>query len=172
VLAIAQTKEMLFELDAAFFAVGEVRRGDLVKFVSPETAMSVEETRAELGNRGIEVERLEGEGRLRFVEEKQDVDHVEALRQVYGEVVNEGHTLWASFNWVKRVDLEEAIERQRELTRVALDRQLVVHTGVLEGETDEWPPPLGRKAQLVHSATVWLSEAGLATTRVSPVAEQ
>lgn len=176
VLAIAQTKEMLFELDAAFFSVGEVRRRELVKFVSPETAMSVEDLRAELGNRGrnrgIEVERLEGEGRLRFVEEKQDVDHVEALRQVYGEVVNEGHTLWASFNWVKRVDLEEAIERQRELTRFVADRQLVVQTGVLEAETDEWPPPLGRQAQLVHSATVWLSEAGLATTRVSPVAEQ
>jgi excisionase family DNA binding protein len=171
VLAIAQTKEMLFELDAAVFAVGEVRGGELVKFVSPETAMSVEEMRAELGNRGIEVERLEGEGRLRFVEEEQGVDHVEALRQVYREA-NGGHTLWASFNWVKRVDLEEAIERQRELTRFVLDRQLVVHTGVLEAETHEWPPPLGRKAQLVHSATVWLSEAGLATTRVAPVAEQ
>ncbi len=52
------------------------------------------------------------------------------------------------------------------------DRQLVVQTGVLEADTDEWPPPLGRKAQVVHSATVWLSEAGLATTRVTPVAEQ
>ena len=44
--------------------------------------------------------------------------------------------------------------------------------GVLEGITDEWPSPLGRKAQLAHSASIWLSEAGLASTRVAPVAKE
>ncbi len=47
----------------------------------------------------------------------------------------------------------------------------MVQTCALEGMADEWPPALGRRAQLIHSATVWLSEAGLATTRVAPVAE-
>ena len=51
------------------------------------------------------------------------------------------------------------------------DRQIVVQTGVLQREDEEWPPALGRKAQLVHSGTIWLSEAGLETTRVSLVAE-
>jgi len=169
VLAIAQTHEMIFELDAAFLGVGEVRGGKLVKFHGPETGASIEELRAELEERGLEVERLEGEGRLRFVE-KDDADHLEALRRFYEDAGGE-RTLWASFDWVTDVDPEDAIERQGELTRLMADRQIVVQTGVLQGEDEEWPPALGRKAQLVRSGTVWLSEAGMATTRVSPVAE-
>ena len=66
----------------------------------------------------------------------------------------------------------EAVERHQELTGFVADRQVVVQTGVLEGITDEWPSPLGRKAQLAHSASIWLSEAGLASTRVAPVAKE
>jgi hypothetical protein len=171
VLAIAQTPELLFQLDVAFLGVGEVRGAKLVKFHSPQTGASAEDLRAELEERGLEVKRLQGEGRFRFVEEDRDGVHLRALERIYEEQVEGGHTLWASFDWIKDVDLQEAIERQREVTRFMADRQGVVQTGVLEGTTDEWPPPLGRKAQLAHSATVWLSEAGLATTRVSPVAE-
>ncbi len=175
VLAIAQTPEMLFQLDAAFFGVGEARRGELVKFYGPKTGSSVEHLRALMRHAGLDVERLEGEGRFRFVAEDHSLskdDHVEALRRVYEEEVSgNGHTLWASFDWTKDVDLEEALERQRELTQFVADRQAVVQTAILEADTDEWPLPLGRKAQVVHSATVWLSEVGLATTRVAPVAE-
>ncbi len=175
VLAIAQTKDRLFRLDAAFFGVGEVREGKLVKFHGPKTGSSIEEVRTELERAGLEVGRLEGEGRLRFIREDYAIpeyDHVEALRRVYDEEVNgNGHTLWASFDWTKDVELEEALERQRELTRFVADRQLVVQTAILEEDTDEWPPPLGRRAQIVHSGTAWLSEAGLATNRVEPVAE-
>lgn len=172
VLAIAQTKEMLFELDAAFFGVGEARGGKLVKFHGPETGASVEELRAALEDRGLEVERLEAEGRFRFVEEDIHVDHVEEIQRVYDEEVSrDGHTLWASFDWVIGVDLQEAVERERELTSFVMDRQVVVQTGVREEATNGWPPPLGRKAQLVHLAIVWLSEDGLATTRVTPVAD-
>lgn len=172
VLAIAQTQEMLFRLDAAFFGVGEARGAKLVKFHGPKTGGTVEELRLQIAKAGLDVERLEGGGRLRFVEEDEHSGHPEALCRVYEEEVNgSAHTLWASFDWTERVELEEAVERQRELTRFVADRQLVVQTGVLEGTTDEWPPPLGRKAQLVHSATAWLSGAGLATTRVAPVEE-
>lgn len=68
------------------------------------------------------------------------------------------------------MDLEEALEGQRKLTQFAADRQLVVQTGILEDDTDEWPPPVGRRAQVVHLGIAWLSEAGLATNRVEPVA--
>ena len=109
---------------------------------------------------------------MRFVEEDHDTKYLGALRRVYEEEIEgEGHTLWASFDWVTGVEPEEAVEHQRHLTRFVAERQLVVQTGVLEGATDEWPPALGRRTQLVHSATVWLSEAGLATTRVTPVAK-
>ncbi|MDP8926651.1 MAG: helix-turn-helix domain-containing protein [Actinomycetota bacterium] len=175
VLAIAQTHELLFQLDTAFFGVGEVRGAKLVKFHGPRTGSSIEELRAELEDKGLDVERLEGEGRLRFVPEDHGIPkdaHVEALQRVYEEeeVNGSGHTLWVSFDWTKDVDLEEALEGQRKLTQFAADRQLVVQTGILEDDTDEWPPPLGRRAQVVHLGTAWLSEAGLATNRVEPVA--
>ena len=168
ILAIAQTRELLFRLDATFFGVGEVRGGKLVKFLGPHTVASGDELRSRLESAGLDVERLEGQGRLRFVRED-----VEALRRVYEEEVEEnGHTLWASFDWTKDTDLEEALERQRELTtRFVAERQLVVQTGLLEEDTDEWPLPLARRSRAVHSGTVWLSEAGLATTRVEPVSE-
>lgn len=175
VLAIAQTHALLFRLDAAFFGVGEVRGAKLVKFLGPKTGTSVDDLRAELEDRGLDVERLEGEGRLRFVTEDHNVpkdEHLRALRRVYDEEVGgSGRTLWASFDWAKDVNLTEALERQSKLTRFVADRQLVVQTGVLEEDTDEWPPPLGRRVQVVHSGTAWLSEAGLATNRVEPVAE-
>ena len=69
------------------------------------------------------------------------------------------------------VDLEEALGRQRKLTSYVADRQLVVQTGILERSTDAWALPVGRKAQQAHTATVWLTEVGLATTRASPLAE-
>ena len=49
--------------------------------------------------------------------------------------------MWASFDWVVGIDPEEAVERQREVTRLSAERPLVVQTGVLEEETDNWPPP-------------------------------
>lgn len=175
VLAIAQTPKLLFRLDAAFLGAGEVRGAKLVKFHGPLTGHSVEGLRAEIQDAGLDVECLEGEGRLRFVPEDHSIpedDHVEALRRVYEEEADgRGHALWASFDWARDVDLEAALERQRELTSFVADRQLVVQTAILEEDTDEWPPPLGRRAQVVHSGTAWLSEAGLSTNRVEPVAE-
>ena len=171
VLASAQSTEMLHRLDAAFLKVGEARGGKLAKFCGPESGASVEELRAEWVDAGLDVERLEGVGRLRFVPEEKDEDHVEALRRYYEEEAGEGRAIWAAFNWMVGVDLEEALERQRELTRYVADRQLVVQTSIREGDTDEWTLPMGRQAPLVHTATVWLSEVGLVTMRVSPLAE-
>ncbi len=175
VLAIAETPELLHRLDAAFLGVGEMRGAKLVKFHGPLTSPSVGELRAQIQDAGLDVERLEGEGRLRFVHEDHRIprdDHLKALRRVYEEEVNgNGHALWASFDWSKDVNLEEVLELQRKLTRFVADRQLVVQTGLLEEDTDEWPPPLGRRAQVVHSGTAWLSEAGLLTNRVEPVAD-
>jgi excisionase family DNA binding protein len=171
VLASAQSTQMLHQLDAAFFRVGEARRGTLAKFLGPETGASVEELRSDWDGAGLEVERLEAEGRLRFVAEQIAEDHVEALRRYYEEAAEGGRTIWVSFDWAVGVDLEEALERQRKLTTYVADRQLVVQTGILERATDEWVVPVGRKAQQAHTATVWLSEVGLARTRASPPAE-
>jgi excisionase family DNA binding protein len=175
VLAIAQTHEMLFKMDAALLGVGEARGGILAKFHGPQTEATIGELRAEIAKAGLDVERLEGEGRLRFVEEEgggEVADHVEALVRFYEEEsAPSGSTVWASFDWSVGVDPREAVETQSEVTRLSAQRPLVVQTGVLEEQTDGWPPTLGREAQLAHTATVWLSEGGIATTRVAPVAE-
>jgi excisionase family DNA binding protein len=171
VLASAQSKQRLHQLDDAFFRVGEARGGMLAKFLGPETGASVEELRSDWGGAGLEVERLEAEGRLRFVAVEKAGDHAEALRRYYEEVVEVGRTIWVSIDWAVGVDLEEALRRQRKLTSYVADRQLVVQTGILERATDEWALPVGRQAQLAHTATVWLTEVGLATTRASPLAE-
>src|SRR5829696_24401 len=71
VMAIAQNRELMHRLDAAFFRVGEARGGALVKYHREVEGMpTTEELRAELSRNGLEVRRLEGEGRLRFVSEK------------------------------------------------------------------------------------------------------
>jgi excisionase family DNA binding protein len=174
VLAIAQTQELLYRLDAAFFRVGEARGGTLAKFHGRRTGASVEELRARLEGEGLDVERLESAERFRLIAEDHGLredDHLGALRRVYEEEANGGRALWASFDWAVDVDPEEALEKQGELTRFVADRQLVVQTALLERDKDQWPPPLGRRAHLLHSGTAWLSEAGLATTRVDPVAE-
>ena len=48
------------------------------------------------------------------------------------------------------------------------ENRLVLQTGVLEGELDDWPGATQREAQAVHSGTIWLSEAGLSLSRVHP----
>src|SRR5215210_6935085 len=63
VLAIAQNLDQLHRLDAAFFMVGEARGGVLVKFYGGELH-SADELRADFEENGLEVERLEREGRF------------------------------------------------------------------------------------------------------------
>src|SRR3712207_3897351 len=63
VLVIAQNLELLNRLDAAFFQVGEAHDGLLVKFYCGEEPLE-DELRAELERNGLEVGRLEREGRF------------------------------------------------------------------------------------------------------------
>jgi excisionase family DNA binding protein len=69
VLAIAQNHELLHRLDAAFFQVGDAHGGILVKFYGGEEQTD-EELRAELEQNGLEVGRLEREGRFLMRSEK------------------------------------------------------------------------------------------------------
>jgi hypothetical protein len=84
----------------------------------------------------------------------------------------------ASFDWVVGIDPEEAVERQREVTRLSAERPLVVQTGVLEEETYNWLPPgtQGAVGTYVHRVALrgWfgdhpggLGSRWLATPRLS-----
>ena len=68
VLAVAQNRELMHNLDAAFFRIGAARDGILVKFLGDESA-SEDELRDDFESKGFDVRRLEGEGRFRFIAE-------------------------------------------------------------------------------------------------------
>jgi excisionase family DNA binding protein len=169
VLAIAQTTDILHRLDAAFFRVGEARGGLLVKFYGGE-AHSEEELRAEFEKNGLEVGRLEREGRFLMRPEEDPLEgREEVLGRLLEETAKEGRTVWASFNWVLQVDLETALEQQERLTEIVDTRQLVVKTAALEEIIDEWPSAELRRAQSSHSATILASESGLSLSRATPM---
>src|SRR3712207_4635147 len=111
VLVIAQNLEILHRLDAAFFQVGEARGGLLVKFYGGEV-ISEEELRADFERNGLDVRRLVREGCLLMrPEEDPAAERVDELKRLLDEEGGEGRTVWASFDWVKPVELETEIGR-------------------------------------------------------------
>ena len=174
VMAICQDRELMHKMDAAFFRVGEARGGALVKYHREVEGMpTAGELRAELSRNGLEVGHLEGEGRLRFVSERGEpgerVGEVERLiAEGADEGADEGRPVWVDFNWEAGLELEAALEQQRALSGAIEDTQLVIKTAVLEETLDEWPGSTQRRAQVMHAGTMWLSESGLALSRVTP----
>ncbi|MDQ3835262.1 MAG: helix-turn-helix domain-containing protein [Actinomycetota bacterium] len=168
-LAIAQDREMMHRLDAAFFRVGEAQGGRLIKYAGGEPWDSLEDARTELEPHGLEVGRLEKEGRFRFASEPDPQrGRAEELRQLLSEETNGGRSVWVSFDWAHQVDLDTALKQQEALQEVVEEGELVVKTAVLEEVVDEWPGKMLRRAQVLHSGTIWLSESGLALSRVTP----
>jgi excisionase family DNA binding protein len=170
VLAIAQNLDLLHRLDAAFFQVGEAQDGLLVKFYGGEEH-SADELRAELEQNGLEVGRLEREGRFLLRPEKDPLGsgRGDELARLLEEVGGEGRIVWASFDWVMQVDLETALEQQKRLTELVDARQLVVKTAAIEEAIEEWPASALRRVQASHSATILFSEDGLSLSRATPV---
>ncbi|CAA9463552.1 MAG: hypothetical protein AVDCRST_MAG12-32 [uncultured Rubrobacteraceae bacterium] len=168
VIAVAETPELLHQLDAAFMKVGEARGALLVKFHGGESEPA-EELRAELERNGLEAARLEEEGRLLMVAEDPAEARTEGLRRVLEGEAGGGRTVWASFNWMKRPDVERALAQQEALAELADARQLVIKTAVLERVADGWDAGERRRAQTSHSGTISLSEAGLSLARVTPL---
>jgi excisionase family DNA binding protein len=169
VLVIAQDREMMHRLDTAFFQVGEAQGGRLVKYASGEPWDSLDDVRTDLEPQGLEVGRLEEEGRFRFASEPDPQGRrTEELRRLLSEEADGGRSVWVSFNWADQIDLDAALKQQEALQEVAEEGELVVKTAVLEEVVDEWPGKMLRRAQVLHSGTIWLSESGLALSRVTP----
>ena len=169
VLAIAQNLDILHRLDAAFFRVGESRGGLLVKFHAGEGG-SEEELLAAFEENGLEATRLRREGRLLMRPEEDALGggRGEALGRLLEEE-GEGRTLWASFDWVRPVDLDTAFEQQQELAVFVDAWRLVVKTAALEEAIEEWSSSELRRIQSVHSATILASESGLSMSRATPM---
>jgi excisionase family DNA binding protein len=169
VLVIAQNLEILHRLDAAFFQVGEAHGGLLVKFYGGEVT-SEEELRADFERNGLDVRRLVREGCLLMrPEEDPAAERVDELKRLLDEEGGEGRTVWASFDWVKPVELETALEGQQRLTELVDARHLVVKTAAIEEAIAEWPASALRRVQSSHSAIILASEGGLSLSRATPM---
>jgi excisionase family DNA binding protein len=170
VLAIAQNIDISHRIDAAFFRVGEWRGGLLVKFHGGEDNPE-EYLLATLEQNGLEASRLKREGRLLMREEEGPLGdrRGDALARLLEEEGEKGRTVWASFNWVRQVDLQTAFDQQKRLTKLVDTLQLVVKTAALEEAVDEWPSSMLRRVQSSHSAIILASEDGLSLSRATPM---
>lgn len=169
IIGIAQTPELLHRLDTAFFRVAEARGGTMVKFHGGEPA-GEDELRDNFERNGLEITRLEEESRFRFSAETNPLGgRADGLRRVLSEEVDGGRSLWITFDWMEDIDLGVALEQQEKLAEFVDSRQLVVKTAVMQEVIDGWPPEMRRYAQVLHSGVVWISEAGLSLSRVTPL---
>ena len=160
VLAIAQNRDVLHRLDAAFFQVGEARDGLLVKFYGGED-ISEDELIERFEERGLAAGRLRREGRLLMRAEEVPVGE---RGDQLGRLVEEsggGRSVWASFDWVLGVDLSTALEQQDNLAELVGAEQLVVKTAALEEAIEQWSSSALVRAQSSHSGTILALESGL-----------
>src|SRR5918997_3717303 len=168
VIGVTQNLDLLHRLDAAFFRVGEARGGMLVKYFGGEPQTSLDDLRAELDANGLDVTRLKEEGRFRFTAEPDPTGRVEALRGLLDEELEGGRSIWASFDWAEKIDLESALRQQEALAALIEAAQLVVKTALLERVADDWPTATQRRAQTPPSGSIWLSAAGPAPSPGTP----
>jgi excisionase family DNA binding protein len=171
VLAIAQNIDILHRLDAAFFRVGEARGGLLIKFYAGEEH-SEEELLSDFEENGLEAGRLKREGRLLMIaeEEPSSGSRWRQLNQLIEEKGGvEGRSVWASFDWVKPLELKTALEQQKQLSELVNARQLVVKTAAIEEAIDEWRASQLRRVQSMHSAMILASEEQLLLSHATPM---
>jgi excisionase family DNA binding protein len=169
VLAIVQNVDILHRLDAAFFRVGAARDGLLIKFYAGEE-QSEGELVSDLQQNGLEIGRLQRERRffMRPEEEPLGGTRGEQLGRLIEEA-GEGRTVWASFDWVRPVDLDTTLEQQARLTELVDARDLVVKTAAIEEAIDEWPASQLGRVQSMHLVIVLASEEGLWLSRATPM---
>ena len=165
VIAISETEELQYQLDAAFLQVGEVRGGMLVKCYSAKTR-PVDELRRQLARCGVEVGQLEAGGRLRLVEQGDPVHgRVAQLRELRAALLPTAGPVWVSFDWTHQVTVDEALSHQAALADLLPDDHLVIQTGVLERITDDWPLVHERRVRQLHRGVIWLSTTSLSLSR-------
>ena len=141
----------------------------MVKFYAGEE-YSEEELLADFERYGLEAGRLQREGRLLMRPEEEPLGgrRGDQLRRLV-EDTGEGRTVWASFNWVKPVELETTLEQQERLTELVDARKLVVKTAAVEEALGEWPASELVQVQSAHSEIILASEDGLSLGRSTPM---
>ena len=167
VLAVAEDRDVLHRLDAAFFRVGEAHDGLLVKFYGGED-ISEEGLIERFEERGLAAGRLRRDGRLLMRPEDPTDGRGDAIGRIV-EKAGEGRAVWASFDWVVDVELETALEQQERLSELVDAGRLVVKTAAIEEAIGGWSPAALRRAQSLHSGTILASAGGLWLSRATPM---
>jgi hypothetical protein len=106
---------------------------------------------------------------MRAEEEPLGGTRAEQLGRLIEEEGSEGSTVWASFNWVRPVELQTALEQQKRLTELVDASQLVVKTAAIEEAIEEWTASQLRRVQSTHSAIILASEEELSLSRAKPM---
>ena len=70
---------------------------------------------------------------------------------------------------MKPVQLETALEQQRQLSELVDARQLVVKTAAIEEAIEEWKASQLRRGQSMHSAMIVASEEQLLLAHATPM---
>lgn len=141
----------------------------LVKFYGGEKDPE-EELRAHLEQHGLEVGRLEREGRFLMRPERDPLDgRGGELGRILEEESEEGRAVCASFDWALEVDPDTALEQQERLNEMVEARQLVVKTAALSEVTDARSSTELGRAQSSHSGTIPASGSGLSLSRTTPM---
>ena len=167
-LVVAQDLDLLHRLDAAFFGVGEARDGLLVKFYGGENS-SPDELISRFEESGFDAGRLLRKGRCLMRPEEDPLGgRKDQLGQLVEEGVGDGCVVWASFDWVRQMDLETALKQER-LAELVGAQQLVVKTAALEEAIEEWSPSEFSRAQSSHSGTILALGSALSLSRATPM---
>lgn len=106
---------------------------------------------------------------MRPEEEPLGGTRVEQLGRLLEEGGDEGGTVWASFDWVKPVQLHTALEQQKQLAELVDTGKLVVKTAAVEEAIDGWPASQLGRVQSKHSATILAPEEELFLSRATPM---
>ena len=166
-LGLADTVPHLHRLDAAFFQVGEAHDAMLVKFMGAELE-SLDALRTALEKNGLEVTRLEAEGRMQLIRETDPrSERAAQLRELMQTEAAQGRLVFVSFNWTEQVDLETVMQQQEAIAAVVNTQRLVVKTALLQKITDEWQPMDQRRAWDLHTGVIWLNDRGVGLRRMT-----
>ena len=169
-LGIAEDISYLHRLDAAFFQVGEAHDAMLVKFMGIELE-SLDVLRDALETSGLDVRRLEREGRMLLIQESDPrTARAARLRELMQTEAAQGRLVFVSFNWTEQVDLETVMQQQKAIAAVVSTQRLVVKTALLQKITDEWLAADQQRAWNLHTGVIWLNERGVGMRRMTPIA--
>ena len=138
VLAVVEDATRLTRLAAAFCQVAAATDGLLLKLYDPHAA-SPRALREALAHQGLDAERLEAAGRLRWSPMTDPDAGIATLRQCLADAVDEERTVWATINRTEGMDLAAALRQQAELATLVAAHPLVVMTGVVAPGVDAWP---------------------------------